>query len=453
MRAKKHILVVDDHVLARKHLSALLKETFEIYEAVDAESCKQLLKQRWFNLIILDLLLPDVEGLELLRFIKDTYPAIPIIMITSSEEVPLAVRALGAGASDYILKSEIANYPERILVSIQQHLIIQDLKKSNHALIEERKSQHLQFLIPTGTVYEQIYDKATKVVQAGLSLMILGETGMGKDILSKYIHHTLFPEKPMIPIDCGAICHSISDSELFGHEVGAFTDAKNVKKGKFELADQGLLFLDELGNMSLDIQAKLLRVIEDKMIVRLGSTKPISVAFSVICATNKNLKEAIQKGTFREDLYYRLNQFEITIPPLREHPHALQQWIYYFVDIYIQKYRVDFVLPDNLKEYWLAHQWPGNIRELKSEIQQTIFKYSIGESLDPSVYARTYSKESSNFSLKAAEKQVFIDRLTDALRETQYNVSKASKLLGIPRTTLISRMDRHGIGITDLQKK
>ncbi len=453
MNEKKSILIVDDHPLARKHLKLVLSKDFNILEAVDSKECKEILNKNRVDLVILDLFLPDVNEFELLEFIKSVYTTTPVVMVTSSDRVQPAVQALRIGASDYILKSEISTSPERILVSIQHHLLVQDLKKTNQALLEERKSIHAQFLIPKGTIYEQIYEKALKVVNAGLSLMILGETGMGKDILSKYIHQNLFPEKPFIPIDCGAICHSISEAELFGYESGAFTDAKQTKQGKIELADKGLLFLDELGNMSMDIQAKFLRVIEEKTVFRLGASKSISVAFNVISATNKDLKTAIKKGEFREDLYYRLNQFEITLPPIREYPNALEQWIDHFVCIYSQKYGVNCSLPDDLMTYWMDYSWPGNLRELKSEVQRTIFRYSIGEDLRPIVsFPQLVSEEKYPVNLKEAEKQIFIDRLTAALEKTQYNVSKASKLLGIPRTTLISRMDRYDISLQTLIK-
>jgi len=283
--------------------------------------------------------------------------------------------------------------------------------------------------IPKNTMYEQIFDQSLKASNAGLNILIQGDTGTGKDVLTKYIHRQLKPSSNLIIVNCGAICSSLAESELFGHVKGSFTDAREDKIGKIEAAHNGILFLDEIGNMPLNIQQLLLRVIEDKKIIKIGSNKEIKVNFLLITATNENLVKAVEDGRFRQDLYYRIAQFPIKLPNLIGNPKSIQQFAKYFLDLFHKKYAVTNLTVSDFTKQFKDYIWPGNIRELKNKIQIMVSlgkqKNFLIEDIKPKANISDYKK-----------------LIKDTLRSNNYNISKTARYLGIKRTTLIYKMQK-----------
>ncbi|NQY73925.1 MAG: sigma-54-dependent Fis family transcriptional regulator, partial [Candidatus Margulisbacteria bacterium] len=269
-----------------------------------------------------------------------------------------------------------------------------------------------------------------------------GETGVGKSQIVRYIHQKVMPKTPLITVDCGAIPKELVESELFGYVPGAFTGANKTKKGKIELANGGALFLDEISNASLDIQAKLLRVIQEKVICKVGSIVEIPLEFTLITATNRDLLEEVKKGNFKEDLYYRIRQMEVTVPSLRENPEIIKQYVDYFVRFYNAKYVATFSVSEEYLSCMMTQPWPGNVRELDSEIQKTVFAHSIGE--DYRKFIRVPQDEQGlGYRVYHQERE----KILSALKKHHYRVSETAKYLNMKRTTLHSRMKKFEIGV------
>ncbi|MFA5880143.1 MAG: sigma-54 dependent transcriptional regulator [Candidatus Margulisiibacteriota bacterium] len=429
------ILTVDDNkesLFVTKHL---LKPYYTIFEATTKKECLEILQKENIQLVVLDLLMPDVHQFELLEIIKSEFQ-IPVIMLTSAVDIQKAVKAIQRGADDYIIKEQAE---DQLLISISKIIKQKQLDFSVQAYQETLKLSSDDILILKHPAYQKCYELALNAIDCGLNVLILGETGTGKDILARYIHQKLKPNQPYIPINCGSICSGLAESELFGHEKGAFTDAYTQKIGKLELANNGILFLDEIGNMPLPIQAQLLRILEDKQLMRVGSSKIIEVDFSLISATNINLVKAIEKKEFRSDLYYRINQAEVYLPSINQFPEVILELASYFIDKFNHKYQKKFQLSNDYANYLTSKNWQGNIRELKNEIQLKIAlidKQPLQNLLEPFQlpnYLRTIEKA----------------YLEKTLGVYQGNISKTALFLGIKRTTLINKMKQFGLGMTE----
>lgn len=446
--SKGRILVIDDEYLIRWSLQQnLVEHGYEVLMAASAEEGLAVMEMEDPDLVLLDIQLPGMSGMDLLRGIRENRPECAVVMITATSDLSVAVRAMKDGAFDYLPKP--FNLDE-VRITVDKALETLRLK-DEVTRYREKENRRYGFynIIHRSREMEEVLDVGRKIALSdATTVLITGESGTGKDLLAQAIHYeSRRGDMPFMPVNCTALPRELLESELMGHEKGAFTDAKSLKKGQFELSDGGTLFLDEIGDMPMALQAKILRFLENWTFKRVGGTRDITVDVRVIAATNKDLEEKIREQTFREDLYYRLNVIPINIPPLRERPDDVAPLAEHF--------RVQFNhdLGKDVREVtgaavkaMEAYSWPGNVRELKNVIERAMIlsaKTAIGVedlSLSRSVPAHPSSViEGKTLNLGETEK-VLIER---ALERSGENQSKAARLLGISRDTLRYRMKKH----------
>ncbi|EKD68858.1 MAG: hypothetical protein ACD_47C00400G0001 [uncultured bacterium] len=467
----KNILIVDDEKLLRWSLSTELKELgFNVYSHEFAEEGYKLFKEKAIDICVLDIRLPDYSGIELLRKIKQAQPDTYVIMITAFAEVETAVEALKLGAFDYLIKPFSL---EKLKHLINKIIETNELKKEN-TFLKQKEQKHFQQerMLSEDPEMLKIFELINKLADIPISTVIItGETGTGKSLIARSIHYKgLRQSKPFVEINCSAISESLLESELFGHEKGAFTNAIVQKKGLVEIADGGTLFLDEIGEMSMPLQSKLLKVIEDKIFKRVGGIKDISVDAQIIAATNKDLQKEIKDGKFREDLFFRLNVIPIHIPPLRERVDDIIALSDHFIKHYnfVFKKTVE-KLSDEAGILMKSYLWPGNVRELKNVIERTILlencqviapehlhlRSAAGHSRPDSLSARAGKAVSAaqlaDFDITIEKKGLDLDLLLTAIEKkiiqkaleaTNNNQSQTAKLLNLNRDTFRYKMKK-----------
>jgi len=424
------ILVVDDELGVRDSLYNWFKEDgYRVGTAEDAKKALNKLQKASWDIVLLDIKMPGMDGMELQKRIKEIDTNIIVIMITAYASVDTAVQALKEGAFDYITKPFD---PDDMSHLIRNAVAQRKLTTENIQLRQK---------IDEKRVFELVYT----VAQTDATVVIHGESGTGKELVARAIHSNS-PRRyfPIIPVNCGALPEGILESELFGHEKGAFTGAQYRRKGKLEMADGGTLFLDEIGNIGMKTQMDLLRVLETKQFTRLGGNQVISVDFRVICATNQNLDKAVEEGTFREDLYYRINVFSIYLPPLRERRSDIPLLAKHFV----QKYALSMnkpiteISPDAM-DLLVRYDWPGNVRELENAIERAMV---VGKT--PRIRA-----EDLPFQLSAKKATITSDSLEEVerahilniLERMNWNITRSAETLKIDRVTLYNRIKKYGL--------
>ncbi|MBN2413014.1 sigma-54-dependent Fis family transcriptional regulator [candidate division KSB1 bacterium] len=400
-------------------------------------------KADFFDFALIDLQMPDMNGMEVLNFIRSFDEKIIIIIITAYGTVENAVQACQKGADDYLTKPFAR---EQLFFTIEKALKFRQLEKENLRLYFELEEKY-QFdkIISKNKKMISLLEIAGRAAQSDAGVLITGESGTGKELLARAIHHNSpRKDKSFVTVNCPSIPETLIESELFGHEKGAFTGAFRDKPGKFEIADNGTIFLDEIGDLKPDLQAKLLRVLQEQEFERVGGVKPIKVNVRIIAATNQNLASLVRERTFREDLYYRLNVIPLHIPPLRERKDDIEILTKHFVNKYSDhELKIHPPFLQKLKDY----HWPGNIRELENILQRTIILCKDNElredCLDLQITDKNISSTNttSPMSLENIERQAIID----ALNANNGNQTKAAKQLEIPRHTLIYRMKKLGI--------
>lgn len=439
----KKILVVDDEKIFRESLFHWFEEEgFEVTPVDSGEEALKVYDVDKFDIVLLDIKMPGMSGLELLAKIKQIDIHATVIMITAFASVTTAIQALKEGAYDYVTKPVD---PDELTHLIHKALKDRDLVNENRKL-KERIEDLIKpdNLIGESPEMRKIYELINTVAGADTTVLIYGESGTGKELVAKAIHINS-PRKyfPMITVNCGALPESLLESELFGHERGAFTGAQYKRKGKFELADNGTIFLDEIGLVSPKTQIDLLRVIESKQFTRVGGNDLISSNFRVICATNESLEEMVKDGRFREDLYYRLNVFSITIPPLRERkediPHLAEHFLTKFASGMNRNIKG---ISKDAMEFLQSYPWPGNVRELENAIERAVVMRRSGEikpdDLPFNIHAQKSDEEEA---LEIVEKKHIIRML----EKYGFNISKVAKVLGIDRVTLYNKMSKYNI--------
>lgn len=446
---KRKILIADDEpnmIWALK--KALVKEGYEIISADNGENAVEKLKEEP-DLIIMDLKMPKMNGLEALKKIKELNPKIPVIMITAHGTTDTAVEAMKIGALDYISKPFDI---EELRVIIKKALEYKSLNDEINYLRERLEKESTKIIYKSKSM-EDVLKLAYRVAPTDATVLVLGESGTGKELVANEIHRlSKRSNGPLIKMNCGAFVENLLESELFGYEKGAFTGAISRKKGKFELAQGGTIFLDEIGEISEAMQVKLLRVLQEKEFERVGGESTIKGDFRVIAATNRDLKEMVDNNEFREDLYYRLNVVPIKISPLRDRKEDIPLLIDYSVEKYSsQMGRNKLKISPKTLDLMMKYDWPGNIRELQNIIERCVILAigrEITEDLLPSEIRERNKLVTSNIvlpdeglSLEEVEKNLIIQ----ALEKTDYNQTNAAKLLGITRHTLIYRMEKHKI--------
>lgn len=367
------ILIIDDEPnLPHQFARFLRKHGYEVYTVPDGESGLQELRRRTIDLVLLDVRLPRLSGLEVLTQLRETEQDIPVVMLTAYGDVQTVIDAMKLGATDFLLKGFDVN---ALLPVIQRALETSAMSRELRQLRREKSDNyHFSYVIGHSERMREVFDMVTRVARSAASVLIMGESGTGKEVIARAIHEqSARSSGPFHALNCAAIANNLLESELFGYEPYAFTDAKKQKRGLLELAEGGTLFLDEVGDMPLDMQAKLLRVLETRSFYRLGGSKEVKINVRVLAATNRDMEKAKSAGAFRADLYFRLAVLTITLPPLRERPSDIILFASRFIDDYNKSLgrNVRRISPD-AQRLLLAYSWPGNIRELKNVIERAM---------------------------------------------------------------------------------
>lgn len=427
------ILIIEDDFALRSILEKFLqKNNFDVYSTEKGKQGIELLSLHTIKYVLLDLRLPDANGIDILQQIKKSYPNIVVVMMTFYDDVRSAVSAIKSGARDYLTKPI---NPEELLGLLRT-------SSSEKSIANKQKED---FVVGKNPKFTSILEHATLVAPTTLSVLITGETGTGKEELAKYIHNrSLRKDTAFITVDCGSISDELFASEFFGHVKGAFTGAVQDKVGFLELANGGTLFLDELGNLTYENQVKLLRVLQEKKVKRVGSTKEIVLDIRLLAATNEEIISSVQKEKFREDLYHRLNEFKIQIPSLRDRAEDLHEFITYF----IQKANTEFgknVTKVNMEveKVFSLYSFPGNIRELKNIIRRSVLLAKADtievDSL-PTEILETKREVINTIDLKFLQENQEKESIIKALKQTDNNKSEAARLLNIDRKTLYNKL-------------
>ena len=455
---RRKILVVDDELHVRKTLTIILERAGYIVQAVeDGTEAIEMLSKSVYELVLCDLRMPRIDGMEVLHALKQIQPDTPLIMITAHGTIENAVDAMRQGAYYYITKLYNA---EELLILVEKAIQQKKLIEENRYL-KRQLDQGYSFdnIIGVSPPIKAVFDRIRKVADTESTVLITGDSGTGKELIARALHHNSSRRhRPMIPINCGSIPAELLESELFGHAKGAFTGATGVKKGLFEEASGSTLFLDEIGELPLALQVKLLRALQEGEIRRIGDNSPIQVALRIIAATNRDLEKAVEGGDFREDLYYRLNVVSIHLPPLRHRREDILLLAKHFLAMYAEKHNRSFrmIAPDAI-DLLMNYDWPGNVRELQNAIEQAvvicdseiIHPDDLPEKVhfaDAQVHViipenRFEFKDILNEVLEQTESQL----INRALELTEGNRTKAAELLGISRRGLLYKLKEESI--------
>lgn len=451
------VLIVDDEKNYLVVLEALLgPEGYEIMTVENAQAALELIQGTDLDLVITDMKMPGMSGMELLEAAKKIKPEMPVIMMTAYGTIEMAVEAMKKQAYDYITKP-FQNEELKLTVrkALQNHRLIKE-----NRLLSEALSDRYQYgnIIGKSKPMLEIYDLIRKVAQSRASVLITGPSGTGKELIAKAIHYNS-PRKgrPFISVNCGALTETLLESELFGHEKGAFTGAISMKKGRFELADEGTLFLDEVGEMPPSLQVKLLRVLQEMEFERVGGTKAIRVDVRVLSASNRNLKEDVAEGLFREDLFYRLHVIHIEVPPLRERKEDIRLLVHHFIDKYRQdegKEKIELA-PETWKALY-NYPWPGNVRELENVIERAVVLNSGAliefEDLPPEFSEKPQELDIDRFISPDAELQPTLEKIEEklirrALMQANNVQAHAAEMLGITKSLIQHKMKKYNIHV------
>lgn len=442
---KRILLIEDDRTFAKIVANFLQKKGYTVEAVETLRAGASLLKNQPIDLILLDYRLPDGIGLDLVAQLGNELPAVPCVIITSFNDVRTAVKSMQSGAFEYIIKPV---NPDELWMVVQAALA----EQTNPVPATEATVQATSpdFIRGTSEVAKRLYEHVQLVAPTEMSVMIIGESGTGKEHIARAIHdQSPRSEKPFVAVDCGVLSRELAGSELFGHAKGAFTGALTDKKGMLEKANGGTLFLDEIGNLSYEVQVKLLRTLQERIIQPIGSTKTIPVDFRLVTATNENLNEQIKAGNFREDIFHRINEFKIQMPPLRERDEDLPL----FVDFFIQRANAALnrqvaCVSGEVMDVFRRYDWPGNLRELQNVIKRMVLLSTqpvADAKLLPEEMVQQFQSQELGRDLKQVHEQSERALIMDALQQTKYNKSKAAQLLNIDRKTLYNKIEKYGL--------
>ncbi len=449
------ILVVDDEVTILKALTRYLThEGYEVESAGTGAEAIEKNKERHFDLMITDLKLPLMNGIELIREIKGLNPNISCIIMTGFGSIASAVEAMRAGAFHYITKPfELEDVGHIVSKALENSR----LKEQNRILQKQVKTRYgFENIIGASDEINDVLRLVKQVAETDSTVLILGESGTGKELVARAVHYNSHrAAKPLVPVNCGAIPENLLESELFGHMKGSFTGAVNSKIGRFEMANGGTIFLDEIGDMSLRLQVKILRVLQERQFEPVGSTKTVEVDVRIITATNQNLEKLVEKGAFREDLYYRLNVIPITSPPLRQRVCDIPILVEHFLKIFSEANQLPPPrLSDDMMRLFTNYSWPGNVRELENTIERLVVLRSDKDiKIDdlPEKFLEVQGAVMRHTSFPIPDAGISLKRVVDdfentlilkALEKTGWNKNKAANLLKLNRTTLVEKIKK-----------
>ena len=446
---KYSILIVDDEPAQRQLLGASLGRDYLITAAANGLEATQLMARRNFDLLITDERMPEMNGIDLIRWVKEHSPETPVVVLTAYGSVETAVEAMKLGAEEYLTKP--LKSPEELRLVAAKALRARARRDRDLAHQAETQSWYPTDIVAESAAMRQVLVLASQVAKQPTTVLLTGESGTGKEVVARYIHRTSDrASEAFVAINCAAISETLLESELFGHEKGAFTGAVQARRGRFELAHGGTLFLDEVGEMSPDLQAKLLRVLQEQQFERVGGTRSIVVDVRVIAATNRELQEAIRERSFREDLYYRLNVFPIHLPPLRERREDIGALADYFLRrISTRMGRAAPRLDDEAREALQRRTWPGNVRELQNAVERALI-VTTSDRIDPQVLTTVTAASPAEMpplprSLAEVEKSAILE----ALARNQGERRRTAEELGISLRTLQYRLKEYGLAGRD----
>lgn len=454
--AEGKILVVDDEGKVREYFSEFLNhEGFEVDTAPNGEVALKMIEEEFYDIALIDLNMPKIDGMTVLKYLTENSPDTIGIILTGYATIKNAVEAMKSGAYDYLAKPVKM---EEVLMVIKRAQEFMELKRENFVLKNQLKKKYrFENFIGDSLQMHKVFRIIEKVADTDSTVLILGESGTGKELVARAIHyHSRRRDKPLIPVNCGAIPEELLESELFGHEKGAFTNAIRTRIGRFEMANGGTIFLDEIAEMSPHLQVKLLRVLQEQEFERLGSTKTIKCDLRIIAATNKNLDKLVQEEAFREDLYYRLKVIPVELPPLRERRSDIPLLVHHFMENIseLRKKKIRGIHKDVVKAL-TNYEWVGNVRELENVIERMIIlsedDYLTVEDL-PEKIRLTPASEAGNslvpdegLSLSHAVNEYERQLIIHALEKADWVKNRAAKLLNMNRTTLVEKIKKQGI--------
>lgn len=449
------IALIDDDVTFAQMLHTYLgKKGMETQVFNAATSALEVLAKDKFDLIITDYRMPGIDGLELLQQLRGANAETPVILLTSYGDISMAVRSMKAGAVDYLTKPV---NPEELLALVKNTLQSPAKKEvaptSTKSSTEVKTDQPKDFVLGKSPQTKLLLEHLALVGPTNMSVLIQGESGTGKEYVAKRIHqHSKRNAEPFVAIDCGALSKDLAASELFGHKKGSFTGALHDKTGQFKHANGGTLFLDEIGNLGYEVQVKLLRALQEKVIRPLGADEDVKVDVRLIAATNENLKDAIKNGEFREDLYHRLNEFKLELSPLRSRPEEIEQFANYFLqeaNVELEKELKAF--DQDCMQALVEYSWPGNLRELKNVVKRAALLSPNDVVLLQALPSEVLHNQgapvsnSNTTDLKELESTMEREKILEAMEKVRYNKSKAAKLLNIDRKTLYNKLKLYGL--------
>ena len=451
--SKKTILIVDDDESQRRLIEFWLQEEgYATMTANDGRSGLHAFEQKSPGLVIADIRMPGMDGIDLLSRIKDINPDTPVILITAFGAVTNAVEAMKLGAADYILKPL---NPDELKLSVQRAFEHQQLLSENRYLRDFADAAfRFENLVGQSRKMRDVFDLALQVARRESTVLLVGESGTGKELLAKAIHqNSLRSAKPFVTINCGAIPETLIEAELFGYRKGSFTGAIADRIGKFEAANEGTVFLDEIGDLTPSLQVRLLRVIQEREIDKIGSPHPLKVNVRILAATNRQLKTLVEDGQFREDLFYRLSVVTINLPPLRDRKEDIPLLVEHFLKKHCNRYQIPLMtVADRALEVLTHYNWPGNVRELENVIERLVV-LGKGGTINPEhlpMEIREPQSRIGSISLKLPDEGISLEEvekeiLLRALEKHDWHQTKAARYLNISRKTLIYRMEKYSL--------
>ncbi len=456
MSSEKVLLIDDSPEIVQNLSEYLTSEGYDVTATSDGASGISLIEKNFYDLVLTDLKMPGADGMEVLKYVKEHSPDSICILLTGYGTIRNAVEAIKNGAFDYLTKPVKL---DEIAVTLKRAFEYRNLKRENVNLRNQLKKKY-QFknIIGESPAMQKVFETVEKVADTDSTVLILGESGTGKELIARALHYNSYRrEGPFVPVNCAAIPSELLESELFGHEKGAFTSAIRTRIGRFELANGGTLFLDEIGDMNPNLQSKLLRVLQERQFERIGGVKPIKVDIRIISATHQDLKKAVLKKRFREDLYYRLNVIPIEIPPLRERRSDIPLLVHHFLHHFsrVRRKRVTGIAHEAM-ERLMEYDWPGNVRELENMIERLVI-LADGERIEladlpervlPTSLGETATSmeiPEEGLSLETALNEFEKQLILQALNKSGWVKNKAAQLLQVNRTTLIEKIKRQNL--------